>query len=117
MLQTSDATHSRDARSHLAAGARLTGDLSVPGHFELVGHVEGKIAADGISIEGGGSAVGELRADTVVVKGQFQGQIMGGAVKLSAGAQVSGEIFYSTLSIESGADVNCSCSRVPAENA
>ncbi|MBV6635084.1 MAG: polymer-forming cytoskeletal protein [Mameliella sp.] len=108
----SQTTSANKARSHLAAGAKLVGDLTIPGHFELVGHADGRIRADGITIEAGGSAVGELRADRIVVTGKFEGQILGGDVKLSAGAQVSGEISYTTLTIESGANVNCSFSRV-----
>lgn len=111
MSQTMTSPSSRNARSHLAAGAKLIGNLSIPGHFELVGHADGTIEADGISIEAGGSAVGDLRADVIVVKGSFEGRILGGAVTLSAGAQVSGEISYSTLTIESGAHVNCTCTR------
>lgn len=115
MSQTMTATPSRNARSHLAAGARLNGTLSIPGHFELVGHADGTIDADGITIESGGSAVGELRARTIIVKGTFEGRILGGAVTLSAGAQVSGEVFYSTLTIESGAHVTCACSKTASD--
>lgn len=109
------ATNARNARSHLAAGAKLVGELTIPGHFELVGHADGTIEADGITIESGGSSVGKLRADTVIIKGQFEGHVLGGDVRLSAGARVSGEIAYSTLTIESGAVVNCACSRVSSK--
>jgi len=78
--------------------------------MELLGHVEGKITADTIQIEEAGSAIGELRANRVAIKGSFDGVIDAGDVKLHSGAKVSGQIFYQTLSIDSGADVNVSCS-------
>ena len=97
-------------RSYFAAGAKLSGDLSVPGLIELLGQVDGNISADSIMIEQGGSAVGELHAASVAVKGRFEGKIFGGDVKLHSSAHVSGEIFYKTLTIESGAEVNSACS-------
>ncbi|WP_111735385.1 bactofilin family protein [Roseovarius amoyensis] len=102
---------SRGGRSHFAVGAKLTGELSAPGALELLGHVEGKVSADAIIIEDSGSAIGELQARSIAVKGRFEGKIFGGDVKLHSGARVSGEISYTTLTIESGAEVNSSCSR------
>ncbi len=79
--------------------------------MELSGHIDGKITADSIVIEANGSAIGELHADTVVIKGRLDGSIHGREVKLHSSAIVSGEVFYQTLTIESGAEVNSSCSR------
>jgi cytoskeletal protein CcmA (bactofilin family) len=104
----------RGERSYFAAGARLSGDLSVPGVLELLGQFDGKMSADAVVIEESGSAVGEIHAASVAVKGRFEGKIFGGDVKLHAGAKASGEIVYQTLSIESGAEVNSSCSRKKA---
>ncbi len=107
----SDTPSPRGGRSHFASGAKLSGDLTVPGMMELLGHIDGTITADAIMIDASGSAIGELHADSVSVKGKFKGKIHGRDVKLHAGAKVSGEIFYQTLSIESGAEVNSACSR------
>jgi len=108
----------KTGRSHIAAGAKLSGDLSVPGLLELLGHVDGRLSADAIVIEDGGSAVGEIRAASVTIRGHFEGGIFGGDVRLSSSAKVVGEIFYQTLTIESGAEVKASCARqkAPKEN-
>ncbi len=108
---TSSVAGSNGERSHFAAGAKLSGDLTVPGHIELSGHIDGKITADSIVIEANGSAIGELHADIVAIKGRLDGSIHGRDVKLHSSAKVSGEIFYQTLTIESGAEVNSSCSQ------
>ncbi len=79
--------------------------------MELSGHIDGKITADSIMIEANGSAIGELHADSVAIKGRLEGSIHGRDVKLHSSAKVSGEIFYQSLTIESGAEVNSSCSR------
>jgi cytoskeletal protein CcmA (bactofilin family) len=114
---TPTSTSPRGGRSHFAAGAKLTGDLTVPGAIELLGHVDGKITADSIVIEESGSAIGELHADRVAIKGSFEGSIHGRDVKLHSSARVSGEIVYQTLSIDSGAEVNSSCSHRKASEA
>jgi cytoskeletal protein CcmA (bactofilin family) len=113
----SDSQSSPGGRSHLAAGAILSGDLTVPGHMELHGHIDGKITADSILIDKAGSTTGELHADSVAIKGSFEGIINAGDVKLHSGAKVSGEVFYQTLSIDSGAEVNSSFTRQMAREA
>lgn len=104
-------TDSNDKRSFFAAGAKLTGDLTVPGIVEMSGHIDGKITADSIVIESNGSLIGELRADSVAIKGHLEGNIHCRDVKLHSTAKVSGKIIYQTLTIDSGAQVNSSCSR------
>jgi cytoskeletal protein CcmA (bactofilin family) len=99
------ATGSRGSRSLLAAGAQFSGDLTVPGVLELLGKCDGKISADAIVIETSGSVGGELHASTIAIKGLFEGRIFGGDVKLQSGARVTGDIAYTTLTIESGAEV------------
>jgi cytoskeletal protein CcmA (bactofilin family) len=98
-----------DGRSRFIAGSRLSGELHVPGVVELLGHVDGQVHADAIVIEDGGSVHGELHAADITIRGELEGKIFGGAVKLNASARVSGEIAYETLSIESGAQINATC--------
>ena len=106
---TSDTTNLTRGRSHFSAGSKLTGDLRVPGLIELLGHVDGKVSADAITIEESGSVDGELIATKVAIKGQFQGKIIGTSVSLHFSAKVSGEITSETLDIENGAQVNATC--------
>ncbi|MGR3803758.1 bactofilin family protein [Marinibacterium profundimaris] len=117
-MQTSSAQPSQQdrpaaggGRSHFAAGAKIKGDLTVPGLIELLGELDGTVQADAIVIEAAGTVTGDLKADSITIKGRFEGRINGGAVKLLSGAKVSGEISYSSLNIESGAEVNSSCTR------
>ena len=81
-------------RSHFTLGSKLSGDLSVPGLVELLGHVDGRVYADAIMIEESGSVDGELHAADVAIKGKLEGKIFGGVVKLHATAEISGEIIY-----------------------
>ena len=107
--QTNPAAGATGGRSHLASGSKFSGDLSVPGLVEILGHVDGKVSADAVMIEASGSAEGELHAADVAIKGRFQGKILGRVVTLHSSAKVSGDILYETLCIESGAEVNSTC--------
>lgn len=100
-------------RSHLGAGSRITGELFFPGTVELPGFVKGRVEATAIVIEDAGEVEGELNAASIAIKGRFNGQVVGGKVRLHSSARVTGEIFYESLSIESGAEVEGKCKSRP----
>jgi cytoskeletal protein CcmA (bactofilin family) len=98
-------------RSHLVAGARLTGDLAVPGLIEIGGRVEGRVTADAVVVEPQGSVEGEVEGASVAVRGEVNGRVVAGAVRLHATARVGGQVTYETLSIEPGAEVTAAFER------
>lgn len=104
---------SQGGRSHLVAGARLTGDLTAPGLVEVAGQVEGRVSADAVVIEAVGVVRGEVGAGQVAVRGAFDGRLSGGDVRLQATARVTGEVVYETLTIEAGAEVTARFDRAP----
>ena len=104
-------------RSHLGAGSRIVGELSFPGTVELPGYVKGRVDADAIEIEETGEVEGELHAASVVIKGRFNGQVIGGNVKLHTSARVAGDISYESLSIDSGAELEGKCTSRPYPSA
>lgn len=114
---TEESHHGSGGRSHLGAGSRITGELSFPGTVELPGYVKGRVDASAIVIEQAGEVEGELHAASVAIKGRFNGQVVGGKVALHASAQVTGDITYESLSIESGAQVEGTCRSRPYANA
>jgi len=98
-----------DGHSHIGKGSRITGEMFFPGTVELPGYVNGRVDASAIVIEETGEVEGEIHAETVTIKGRFKGKVMGGTVQLHAGARVTGDITYTSLSIESGAELNGAC--------
>lgn len=104
------APHGQSRRSHLVAGTSFTGDLTVPGALELHGRADGRISADVLVIEVAGAVLGEIHARRIDIKGRFDGAIFGGDVRLLSSAHVSGTVNSTTLTIESGAEVNATCS-------
>lgn len=110
-MSTNTHASATGGRSHLAGGSRVSGEFEFPGIVELHGQLRGKVSAATIVLDQGGSAEGELLAESVAVKGAFDGRIVGGAVRLHSSARISGEIVYETLSIDAGAEVNAQFSR------
>lgn len=95
--------------SRFTEGTKIKGDLQSPGSIELLGLVQGTVTANTVLIEPSGSVQGEVHAASVTIKGQFIGKIFGKDVKLHANAKISGEIHCETLSVDSGAQLNATC--------
>ena len=98
-------------RSHLVAGTRIVGNITAPGLLEIQGQVEGRVVADSVVIEERGTVEGEIMAAAIGVRGDFDGHLAGGAVRIHATARVTGSIRYETLSVESGSEMTASCER------
>lgn len=92
-------------RSILSADLKITGDISSSGHVEILGEVDGTISAHGLVIGGEGRITGEVSADTVEVKGRLEGRVASQTCTLRATARVAADITYSTVVIESGAQI------------
>ena len=96
---------SNAAKSVLAADLKITGDIRSSGSVELLGEVEGTLQAQSLVIGGDGSMAGDISATEVDVKGQHTGRIATQSLSLRATSQVSADIGYSSLVIESGAQI------------
>lgn len=93
------------SRSQLGKGSSVTGDLQFPGTLELLGEVRGSVAAHSIVVGESGVVDGSLVAQSVTLRGRFDGEVTCESAHLHAGAEVTGRITYRRLSIESGARV------------
>ena len=70
-----------------------------------MGEVEGNIAARGLVVGTEGRVVGTVSADLVEVKGVLNGTVKSQTFTLRSTAEVQADITYSTLSIETGAQI------------
>jgi cytoskeletal protein CcmA (bactofilin family) len=94
-----------NTRSILSSDLRIVGEITSTGTVEILGEVEGSIAAHGLIIGGEGSVSGQVTADSVEVKGKLDGRVDSKSFTLRAAAQVAADISYSSLVIESGAQI------------
>ena len=81
-------------------GMTITGNVVCPGALQIFGRVNGEIQASHLVICEGAKVEGKITAQETVIQGTFNGTIHGNSVKLQGKAQVDGEIFNKSLTIE-----------------
>jgi len=92
-------------RSILAADLAITGEVVSAGEVEVLGVVDGNVTADRLTIGRGGRISGSVRAGSVEVLGQLDGKVESSSFVVRTTAQVTADIGYSDLTIESGARI------------
>lgn len=96
----------------IGQSAMVVGNIFSQDQVQLKGHVVGNIDVNGspnaqLSVLSKAHVEGDIRAQQAVVNGLVTGNIEStGRVELHAGAQVKGNISYSTMAIEHGAQLS-----------
>jgi len=101
-------TNSRPAsntKSVLAQDLKIAGEITSNGTIEVLGEIEGNLSARGLVVGVEGRVSGSVVAETVEVKGQLNGRVTSDSFTLRAAANVAADITYTTLVIESGAQI------------
>ena len=96
---------SGNTKSVLAQDLRITGEISSTGTIEVLGEIEGNLTARGLVVGTEGKMTGTVSAETVEVKGRLDGRVATINFALRSSAQVAADITYTTLVIESGAQI------------
>lgn len=94
-----------NVRSVLGADLRIVGEITSSGQIEILGEVDGTVQAQSLLVGGEGKVTGDVAAETVEVKGRLDGKVQSQSFTLRAAAQVAADVNYSTLIIESGAQI------------
>jgi cytoskeletal protein CcmA (bactofilin family) len=93
-------------RSVLAADLRITGDIVAEGAVEVMGEIDGSIRAKSFLVAQDGRMTGTVTADSVEVRGHLQGAIACSTLTLRSAAHVKADIVYTSVAIESGAEID-----------
>jgi cytoskeletal protein CcmA (bactofilin family) len=93
------------SRSVLAADLKITGDITSSGTVEVMGEIDGNLAADILTIGQEGRVSGTVKARAVEVKGHVDGKIHSQDFTMRSSAQVAADVTYATVVIESGAQI------------
>lgn len=91
---------SKVGASIICSDMTITGSISAAGAIQIDGKVDGDITATDLVIGSTGEIVGEIKADTLRVKGQVKGSIRAKKVELETGATVVGDIIHGALVIQ-----------------
>jgi cytoskeletal protein CcmA (bactofilin family) len=81
----------------------VRGDLQGAADLRVSGQVHGNIRCCRLEVEKGGSIIGNIIADEIIVRGSIKGIIRAKTVILQDAADVNGEIYHMLLAIERGA--------------
>jgi cytoskeletal protein CcmA (bactofilin family) len=90
--------------SLIAADVTIEGKIEGSGHIRIAGRFKGDVNVEGnVTIESGAHVTGQLRANTVVVSGEVQGNIDASAkVELLETGVINGDVKAGTLSVAAG---------------
>ncbi len=90
----------RVGASIICSDMEIKGSIKSEGAVQIDGRVEGDISAGDITIGSTGNIVGEIKAETLRIKGTIKGSIRARKVELETGASVIGDIFHAALIIQ-----------------
>jgi cytoskeletal protein CcmA (bactofilin family) len=94
-----------NTKSLLAADLHITGEITSAGQLEILGEVDGNVAAKSLVIGTEGRVSGSVSADVVEVKGVLNGTVKSQSFTLRSTSEVQADVSYSTLAIDSGAQI------------
>ena len=95
----------KEAReSVIAAGLTIDGTIEGAGHVRMAGRFKGDVNVDGdLTIDPGAKITGSVRASTVTIGGELEGNIDGASrVELLAGGVLNGDLKAGSLTVASG---------------
>jgi cytoskeletal protein CcmA (bactofilin family) len=88
----------------IAAGLTIDGKIEGAGHVRMAGRFKGDVNVDGdLTIEPGARITGSVRASTVTIGGDLEGNIDGASrVELLASGVLNGDLKAGSLTVASG---------------
>ena len=103
----------QDAATHILDGISMQGSLNGGANPVIVdGQFEGDITATELTLGANGSVDGKVRGGTVIIAGTFKGELECESLTIAATALVEGNVRTNALSIDMGAEVLGSISRI-----
>lgn len=107
----------------IAHDAVIVGDLRFGGNLDVEGLVKGNIFAEEESdavlrVIGKGRVEGEIRVPSVVINGEVHGTVYATRhLELAPKCRVEGDVFYHTVEMAAGAEINGSLTHIAEDTA
>ena len=112
MFSSKKAARGPRSTTLVAKDTRIDGTLRSTGELDIEGHISGDIVGDEqsestLNLLQGGRVDGEVRASQVVVNGHVSGDVYAlEQLHLAPKAVVEGNVYYTSMEMELGAQVN-----------
>ncbi len=91
----------------IGAGCHLDGNIKTDHNVQIHGSVKGNIVADTIVIGRGAIINGNIRANTLFLHGNLQGDAIVNIANVFSNAQMIGTLTYKTLNITGNTGLEC----------
>lgn len=101
--------------SIVSADFRVVGNVNSDGDVQLDGSIEGNLKARSITIGETGTVRGEVRAERIHIQGTVNGPVRARTVEIAKTAKLIGDVFYESLTVETGGIVEGGCKRWDSE--
>ena len=98
----SEQSHAPPATMSVPRKAIIEGAVEYPGPMVVAGVVEGDVTCTTLTVSERGIINGSVRADTVTVLGEVNGEIYANTLSLKAACSVTGDIYHNQLVLEDG---------------
>lgn len=93
--------------SYVACNTEVEGDIRFTGGLHVEGKVTGNIVSEDGAVHIHGEVVGEIRAPHIVINGLVKGNVYAAEhIELAAKAVVQGNVYYKSMEMMLGAQVN-----------
>lgn len=101
---SAEPTRGRSMESVIAADLTIEGKIEGSGHVRLVGKFKGDVQVEGdLTIEKGAKVTGSVRAGTVIVGGELEGNIESASrVELLESGMINGDVKAGSLTVAAG---------------
>lgn len=90
----------------LARDLKIDGVVTSVGLIEIEGSVKGIINGNSVILRENCFVEGTIIAESLIIKGKFEGSIRAKNISISSKARISGEIEYESLVVEDGAYID-----------
>ena len=109
--KSSGAKEFSNEQNKIAAGTKITGDITAKGAFRIEGFLKGTLVTTGkVVISKNGNIEGTLECENADIEGSFKGKLkVSGILSLKSTATVDGEVVAGKLAVEPGANFNATC--------
>ena len=92
--------------SIVARDLKIEGNLNSEGLVEVEGHIKGIVNCAHLIIREEGFVEGKIIAESLSIRGKFDGEISAKNINISAKADIKGVIEYEFLCVEDGASID-----------
>ncbi|MDI1301209.1 MAG: polymer-forming cytoskeletal protein [bacterium] len=93
--------------SYVACNTEVLGDIKFAGGLHVEGKVTGNIVSEDGSLHVHGEVIGEIHVPHIVINGVVRGNVYAGEhIELASKAMVNGNVYYKSMEMMLGAQVN-----------